>query len=758
MTSGAPTASGWIGYHQPYDAETAPESTTQGLIDILDVIDIPVVVIGCAGAIASFNLAAANMLGLTALDIGRLPGETGRFAALPGLMDWVAKAVAGTSSRHDFHDGNRAFVLRVSPHGRSGSRISGAVLTFTNVTAFRASVEQAIHDREFTKAVLNTVPEPLLVLDAALRIQTANRAFHAMFEVSREEIQGVPLRESCNGGFALPALDRWLSGSLAGEDREPFGLDWSDASAARRSFLLTARRLSVAGTTGSNILLCFQDITRPKQIEQALERHAAEQAALRRLTDRLYRAETLAEMHDAALDAIAEALDSDRSSILLVDARNVMRFVAWRGLSERYRAAVEGHSPWAPDDPAPQPVCLPDIETADEPEALKRVVREEGIRALCFMPLIAHGRLIGKFMTYYRATHEFTGEEVALASTIARQLGFGIERKQADDARAMLAALVTSSHDAIISTDLEGVIGSWNAGAETMYGYTADEIVGKRFTLLIPSDRPEEEGTILGCIRRGVGLAHFETARRRKDGTLIEVSITVSPISDAKGRIVGASKIARDITDRKRQERHQNTLVNELNHRVKNTLASVQSIAAQTLRHSETTAKAQKQITSRLVALSKAHDVLTQRSWEGAPLRQLIEEAVAPHCVPEVERFDLDGPEVWVSPKKALAMTMALHELCTNAVKYGALSADKGRVRIAWSVRDAAGQLRLRLRWSEIGGPLVSPPSRHGFGSRLIERGLGLDLGGEVRLAFDPAGVVCVIDAPLTAEESRPQH
>jgi PAS domain S-box-containing protein len=186
------------------------------------------------------------------------------------------------------------------------------------------------------------------------------------------------------------------------------------------------------------------------------------------------------------------------------------------------------------------------------------------------------------------------------------------------------AAIVNSSDDAIISGDLEGVITSWNTGAERLFGYAAREAVGEPVSLFTPPDGLDEELGIVERIRRGEKIDHYETVRRRKDGTLLDVSLTVSPLTDAQGRIVGASKIARDITERKRQQHHRELLINELNHRVKNTLARVQSLAMQTLRNATTPAAGRDSFEARLVALSKAHEVLTQEQWEGASLNQVV--------------------------------------------------------------------------------------------------------------------------------------
>jgi len=313
------------------------------------------------------------------------------------------------------------------------------------------------------------------------------------------------------------------------------------------------------------------------------------------------------------------------------------------------------------------------------------------------------------------------------------------------------AAIVNSSDDAIISANLEGVTTSWNAGAERLFGYTAREAVGEPVTLFTPPEGIDEEWSIVERIRRGEKIDHYETVRRGKDGTLLDVSLTVSPLTDAQGRIVGTSKIARDITERKRQQHQRELLVNALNHRVKNTLATVQSLAMQTLRHAVTPDEGRASFEARLIALSKAHDVLTREHWQGASLNKVVVDAMAAYSGDLQEsRFRFAGPIVRLQPKAVLALSMALHELATNAVKYGALSNGTGDVEITWRLIPG-DQQRFQLRWAENGGPPVETPSRRGFGSRLVEQGLAQDLAGEARLNFAREGLVCTIDAPLNA-------
>jgi len=239
------------------------------------------------------------------------------------------------------------------------------------------------------------------------------------------------------------------------------------------------------------------------------------------------------------------------------------------------------------------------------------------------------------------------------------------------------------------------------------------------------------------------------------DGGYRTLLTSATGLRDDKGRIVGAVSVSLDITDRERAEEQRRLLVHELNHRVKNTLATVQAIAVQTLRGAASTTEASKALTERLMALAKAHDALTRESWEGAELHEIVEAATDPYG--GRNRFAVAGPSVWLSPALSLSLALSLHELATNAAKYGALSTAAGAVAITWEVVDRSMDARLKLRWIERGGPPVRPPTRRGFGSRLIERSLAAENGGSATIEYPPEGVVCVMEAPIRGRAAHPQ-
>lgn len=355
---------------------------------LIDAVDLPIIVISRDCKIARINRAATTVLGLKQTDIGSALVDS--LPRVEDLSRLCARAIAdGAPHRIETRDGDRRFLLRIAPYSEGDRQTLGAVLTFTNVTAFRASIDQAIYEREYTKAILNAVIDPLVVLDNKLQVQTANRAFYSLFGVSRDEVQGISIRELGSNDWessdSWKAIERALSGRT---EFQAIEIEGEFPVVGRRTFVLDVRRLARDGD--ALILTTFQDIT---------------------------------------------------------------------------------------------------------------------------------------------------------------------ERKQAQQTTSLLAAIVDHSDDAIISKKLDGTLISWNKSAERLFGYKAEEAIGRHITLIVPPDRCSEEESILRRVALGERVDHFETIRRRRDGTDLDVSLTISPIRDAAGSVIGASKVARDITERKRAER-----------------------------------------------------------------------------------------------------------------------------------------------------------------------------------------------------------
>lgn len=327
----------------------------------------------------------------------------------------------------------------------------------------------------------------------------------------------------------------------------------------------------------------------------------------------------------------------------------------------------------------------------------------------------------------------------------------GEAERRVQETNAWLAAIVAGSDDAILSKSLDGIITSWNGSAERLFGFTAAEAVGQHITILIPDERLHEEDEIIGRIRRGERVDHFETVRRRKDGGLLDISLTVSPVRNAQGIIIGASKIARDISDRKRGQQRQNLLLREMNHRVKNLFSvttGLISVSAHSARSAEELAVS---LRERVLALSRAHDLtLPELGGEltadaGTTLFALLGAIIAPHEHAGSTRLEIVGDDVPLLGSALTSLALLLHEFTTNAAKYGALSTATGRLRVQAAVE---GEM-LALTWTELGGPhLAAGKVPEGFGS-LLERATVQGLGGEIARDWDPDGVVIRLHLPL---------
>ena len=499
-----------------------------------------------------------------------------------------------------------------------------------------------------------------------------------------------------------------------------------------------------------------------------------------------------------------------------------------------------------PHDQCPMAVVLKEGRAISGQEAV--VERPDGTR----MP----------FMAFPSPLRDPTGKVVGAVNMFVDIT----ERKRSEEIAQRLASIVESSDDAIISKDLDGTITSWNKSAERIFGYTAEEVIGKPVTILIPPDRRDEEAAIIERIRSGQRIEHYETVRLGKQGNTIEISLTVSPIKNALGKIIGASKIARDITERKRAEEAQrraeqelrdfvdnanvgmhwvgpdgiilwanrtemdmlgvtreeyigrhitefyadrlviesilqrlanretlhnyearlrckdgsirNVLINssvlwdgdtfvhtrcftrdvterkqseaqisilarEAEHRAKNVLATVQATVH--LTQADTVDGLKQAIEGRIQALANVHTLFVQSRWKGAELHTLVTQELSPYCQDSETRARIEGPSMVLETNTAQTIAVTLHELATNAAKYGALSVAEGQVQIEWS-RTADG--RLILRWIESGGPPAKPPTRHGFGTRVMEGMMRGQLKGELRFDWREEGLACEIVVP----------
>jgi PAS domain S-box-containing protein len=320
------------------------------------------------------------------------------------------------------------------------------------------------------------------------------------------------------------------------------------------------------------------------------------------------------------------------------------------------------------------------------------------------------------------------------------------DRKRGEEAAQRLAAIVESSDDAIMTKDLDGIITTWNRGAERIFGYTAGEIIGKSVSVLIPEDHRDEMPMILARVRKGERIDHYETVRRGKDGALLDISLTVSPVRGLDGRIVGASKVARDITELKRERQQRDLLLREMDHRVKNLFALANGVVAISARTASTPKELAHVVGERLGALARAHALtVSSSSRDGigqvTTLHALIQTIVAPYEGMTDEgkpRITITGADIEVGGDALTGLALLLHEFTTNAAKYGALSVTSGQLDIV------TGEMAdsILITWRERGGPrLDTQDNPEGFGSVLGRMTVNSQLGGKIERDWRPEGL-----------------
>lgn len=398
-----------------------------------------------------------------------------------------------------------------------------------------------------------------------------------------------------------------------------------------------------------------------------------------------------------------------------------------------------------------QVLAIPDVDnltrgsSADDASLGHRL----GVKAVVTVPLVRDGRLRAMLYVHEPEVREWRNSEAAIARDVAERSWAAVERAESeqrlreseDHYRHTVELNPQVTWTALPDGQLNRVAKRWEDWTGTPG--TGDSWAGG----IHPDDLERTFAVWANCVATGEPY-DIEHRIKMLDGSYRWVRSRAFPRYGDDGSICLWYGSTEDIHERKVAEEHQRLLINELNHRVKNTLATVQAVAFQTLKGDVPLDEARRRFEARLIALSRAHNLLTDQNWEGALLERVVRDAT--EYLPN-DRFRIGGEALWLAPRSALALALALHELSTNAVKYGALSIEGGVVSIAWTIDGD----RLRLVWKEHGGPPVEEPAERGFGSRLIERGLEADLGGKAELRFERDGLCCRIEASLEVVQVR---
>lgn len=480
--------------------------------------------------------------------------------------------------------------------------------------------------------------------------------------------------------------------------------------------------------------------------------NAARHDALRvALAEGIRGLETTQEILAVALPLVGRALDAGRAGFAEIDADRALMHIehSWTDGSIEPLTGTHPLDAFGDDLPAKlktgQPVMIEDSMTDPvlAPEQRAHHARIAS-RACMAVPVVEHGRPVAVLFVHDRRARRWTAHHVAIAMTAAERLWQEVARARADMAlrdNAERHRLIFEQTDAILfSTDPAGRITACNPAAARAFGRPVAELAMRPLAELIDAN---SHRTLAAATTNGGDTASADVTLEH-DGEIRHLEATASPAIDRDGRAAGFHAVARDVTERRAGEQRQQRLVNELNHRVKNTLALVQALAIQSFREDRPLGEERAVFQQRLGALAAAHDLLTRTCWAGTTLPAVAADALRGHA-DAAARVTIAGPPLTLSPKAAISFALGLHELVVNAATHGALAVPEGRVTIGWAIADG----RLRFEWRESGGPVVLQPARLGAGLRMTQRALAGEFRGQVRLDFAPGGFGFILDAPM---------
>lgn len=714
-----------------------------------------------------FSPAISALLDLVASDIGRPISHFARKFTDENLLS-DAKTVLQKLTPIEAEvrsDAGRWFVRRTLPYRTLDNRIAGVVISFSDITERKRAADAVNESRVYAEAIVETVGQPLLILDRDLRVVSANTAFYDLFRVSRQETEHCPIYELGNGQWQIPRLRTLLDETLSQDQKfNDVEIEHEFRDLGHLCMLLTGRKLSREGERADLILLAIEDITETKRAETLL-------SSQKQTLEMVANGEPL----EAVLDFLARSMERHSRGEFLValhlleDDGCHFGHVAAPSLPSSYAQATKGMDarlqmgPCSSAVVAQTPTIVRDFAAEVRWPAFTTDIVSLGLRGCFTTPIVSSDRrILGTFAIYYREPRDPNPSDQQLVEIATRTASIAIERKQAEkklrESEDRFRAIAENIPQLAWMADREGNVDWFNRGWLEYTGTTLEENVGAGWKAV---HHPDHVDAVAEKFERHLreGLDWEDTfPLRGKDGAYRWFLSRMNAIHDGFGNVVRFFGTNTDITDERKADQHRELLIGELNHRVKNTLAIVQAIAAQTLDGSALSIEAARTaFVARLMMLAKAHDLLTRGNWQATDLASVVSAATEP-LVHERNSFRIEGPLLPLAPDRAVSFTMALHELATNASKYGALSVEGGHVDIVWRLTGDGEDRRLHFRWAESGGPPVCPPRRKGFGSRMIERALAQELDGEVTMAYEPSGVVCVIDAPMSSVREEAGH
>ena len=531
---------GWIGLELDRlngDCDVSRE-TVPSFINVLDAVDVPVVVINGDITVAGFNQAAVDVLGFAPSHIGLSLCDLPAFGGMTNLKASCEDVITGAPAyRLDFSIGDKAFVVRIAPCGNIGQPAAGAVLTFANVTAFRASIDQAIYEREFTKGILNTVAEPLVVLGPDARIRSGNRAFHAAFRMSRDRSQGVSIYELAEGAFDVVPLRTQLSAVLAGIGTfEPIEVNYISPNAGPRTVVLDARPLAVPGQANRWVLLTLQDITARKQAEDVLRRNEAWLSAqTEAFQEAMNGAPLAASLGILIRAAIEQAGDQRRCAFYIADDKGGLHHVV--GMPHSYASAVDGFA-IGPELLAcrlavgtGRPVITPDVREEPRWKPWLSLAEEYDYRGCWSFPVeAAAGKVVGSFAMYFREPRDATPRDRELAESLTHAAAIIISRHQEAEDRARVGrqfeTLLNQSPLGVYLVNSEFRLCEANPIARSVFGEIPD-LIGRDFDdvihILWPKpDADEVVRHFRHTLETGESYQEGEWIQRRLDRNVTE--------------------------------------------------------------------------------------------------------------------------------------------------------------------------------------------------------------------------------------------